>query len=873
MFSELYGAAIMNIPPSSHFSTIGLDDVFNATQDNLTRTLQPHAETADLFGSHSFQGMPFECGSKSQNNVLYLKDKEVRIDVDNITATYLIFLHVVEDKSTSINNKDLDDFEGGTQIAWPIDGNSLGQLVSEYTIVYDDGSIAKTPIFRRFAIQQRHIAWGASPFAAVTALKPMVVRSASEQQVLGRLMEADYGSSEKRNNTARDYCKENLWLYAMQNPNPGRSINHIIVTPKEEQSLIYAISYTQVEVHPLRPGVRKKLKLTLPEGAKLNILGELEGVDIDLGVVISARSLLEYNRDQWLGKEPDIQPVRSDRAVVVEYIAHPKAKLYVSTGPKNDFRVYDLEEDDSGQIITVKPSHRPVRIRIVEKESKHPVAARLHLHGQAGEHLPTKGHHRKVNASWFEDNYGEYINNMNQYCYVRGECIVDLPMGEVFIEIRRGYEIAPVRSSFTVTSSTDEITFELDRVLRWREQGWVTADTHVHFLHPQTALLEGTAEGINIVNLLASQWGEMFSNVCDFDGKTTIGAKEFGGTGEFLVRVGTENRMQTLGHISLLGYSGSMIMPLATGGPSESAIGDSLEVTMAEWAQRCIDQSGLVIMPHAPNPQAEGAADIVLGLVHAIEMMTFNPYDAQINPYGLADWYRFLNLGYHIPVVGGSDKMSAGSLLGGIRTYTNIGKKQLSYENWMSAVKSGNTFVTVGPLAELLVEGLSSGSQLKLPETGGTVNISWKVESVSVPIDRVEIVIGGLTAEKINVDQNLSAFGSIDIPINESCWIALRVRGSYYGKHGEIAAHTSAVQIIVGEKPILSQADGIAVLEQIEGAIAYVDTIAPRPDALRFKQLRATLETAHNRLHQKMHRSGIYHRHTPLHDSSHSNEH
>ena len=77
----------------------------------------------------------------------------------------------------------------------------------------------------------------------------------------------------------------------------------------------------------------------------------------------------------------------------------------------------------------------------------------------------------------------------------------------------------------------------------------------------------------------------MFSNVGDFDGRTTFGAREFGGDGEFLVRVGTENRMQVLGHISLLGYSGAMIHPLCSGGPDESAIGDPLEVTMAEWAR------------------------------------------------------------------------------------------------------------------------------------------------------------------------------------------------------------------------------------------------------------------------------------------------
>src|SRR6185436_12920046 len=179
--------------------------------------------------------------------------------------------------------------------------------------------------------------------------------------------------------------------------------------------------------------------------------------------------------------------------------------------------------------------------------------------------------------------------------YVDGFCIADLPVGTVYVEITRGYEVAPIRTAIEVTPESDSFTFEVEKVLHWREAGWVTADTHVHFLSPQTALLEGKAEGVNVVNLLASQWGEMYSNVADFDGRTTLGAKELGGDGEFLVRVGSENRMQVLGHISLLGYSGQLIHPLCTGGPSESALGDPLEVTMAEWAQRCRDQRGLVI--------------------------------------------------------------------------------------------------------------------------------------------------------------------------------------------------------------------------------------------------------------------------------------
>ena len=277
------------------------------------------------------------------------------------------------------------------------------------------------------------------------------------------------------------------------------------------------------------------------------------------------------------------------------------------------------------------------------------------------------------------------------------------------MEISRGYEIKPIRTSIEVSAETDEFVFELEKVLDWRERGWVTADTHVHFLSPQTALLEGAAEGVNVVNLLASQWGEMFSNVSDFDGRSTFGAKDFGGDGEFLVRVGTENRMQALGHISLLGYSGAMIHPLCSGGPSESAIGDALDVSMAEWAQRCIEQNGLVVLPHAPNPQAERAADIVLGLVHAIEMMTFNPFDGQITPYGLLDWYRYLNLGYQVPVVGGSDKMSAAALLGGIRTYAHLGARDFTYEHWMDAVKGGKYLRDCGSAAGAAGRGSAAG--------------------------------------------------------------------------------------------------------------------------------------------------------------------
>ncbi len=840
-------------PVSPHFTPITLSSVFNIDRSALPPSLRPPSNMGELTGAQAYRGIPFVLGGESGSNVLLLDGTTQTVELGNLQASYLLFLHAVEDRVTNYldNLADTD-----------VDGNELGDHVADYVLEYADGSIHEQPILRRFAIQQSHIRWGASPFLAVPAVTDLVIPATTEDALLGRQARA-YGRGETRVAAGRDRVAEKLWIYALPNPYPDKAIQRLLLQPVTERAVVYAISATQLAEHPLRPGLRRKVRVTLPPDLTLNGLGECEELAIDLGTVISARAVLEYDHAAWLGGEAvDVQPGRSEREIVVEYTAHPQARLYVGAET-----VYDLAAlPDEDGIVEVPPAYRPVNVRVVEKGSGRQVAVRIHFHGTHGEYLPPRGRHRKVNPYWFEDNYGEFVNGCNQYSYIDGHCEVDLPIGEVYVEISKGYECAPIRTKVVVGPGTSELNFEMERVLGWREKGWVTADTHVHFLSPSTALLEGQAEDVHVVNLLASQWGEMYSNVSDFDGRTTLGAKEFGGDGEFLVRVGTENRMQVLGHISLLGYSGQMIHPLCTGGPSESALGDAQEVVMAEWAQRCIEQGGLVVMPHAPNPQLERAADIVLGLINAIELMTFNPHDSQLNPYGIADWYRYLNLGYQVPLVGGSDKMAAASLLGGVRTYAQLGGREFSYENWMAAVRAGNTFATVGPLAELLVEGVAPGGQVRLPASGGSIDIRWRVESTRVPIEAVEIIVGGLVLDQVKVGGTLAGQGTLRMSATKSTWVALRVRGSYSSKSGDIACHTSAVQLLVGDQPLFNETDADAVLSQIEGSLAYLDVLAPRPaEASRLRQMRATLEGAHNRLHQRMHQHGVYHRHTPLH--------
>ena len=76
---------------------------------------------------------------------------------------------------------------------------------------------------------------------------------------------------------------------------------------------------------------------------------------------------------------------------------------------------------------------------------------------------------------------------------------------------------------------------------------------------------------------------------------------------------------------------------------------------------------------HFPLPYAEIAADIVSGRIDAVEMQALTP---GIDGPSIREWYRFLNCGYRLPIVGGTDKMSAEIPLGAIRTYARLGRRR-----------------------------------------------------------------------------------------------------------------------------------------------------------------------------------------------------
>ena len=840
-------------PISSLFSPLAIEG--NTTLDELKSRPGVSSRLAATVheaarGDCTAWGIPFQIG-----NVVALDQTPLRVSIPPVQTRWLVFLHASDLMA-------LEQAPGGLVPAFKGHGR-LNEHAANYIIHYSDGSQEVVEIRRRHQIGPINRPWGENCFESVAQHRPFSRRASHEQ------VSSEWGWSQTRVESA-DHTPWDNWLWAWENPHPERTICALGFEPVSGLLVISAVSAGQVHEHPLRWQTRRKAIFSLPEGQQvapsLDEHGLLAQIQLDLGQVISAQPQPLYPEAGWQASNNNQLPEMLSNQVLLEYSAHPEANFVLADGQTIPVASLETSQPESS-LRPIAPSNQRVLLRVIDSQTRQPVAVKLHVHGQAGEYLAPLDRHRILNPAWYEDYSVDFSHRGIHPCsYISGETVLNLPLGKVYLEISKGFEIRPLRRVCKITPDCEMLEIEIEKTLAWRAKGWVTADTHVHFLSPVSALLEGAAEDVNVINLLASQWGELMTNVGDFDGKTTWGSREAGGDGEYLVRVGSENRQHVMGHISLLGYSGRLIVPMTSGGPDESALGDPVEVLLTEWARQCKAQGGLVVLPHFPNPRAEHAASIVEEQIDAVEMTSWGDLYAGIDPLSLSDWYRYLNCGYRVAAVGGTDKMSAATAVGTVRTYARVPDGlPFTYSAWMDAVRRAETFVTYGPLLEFSVDGRPMGSRIQLPPGGGTVQVEWQVASVTIPLSRVELIVNGEIRESLGVGP-WQAAGSWKLKLERGAWIALLVRGHYPDQPEIITAHSSAVQVDVAGTQILAAADAVTILDQIEGSLAYLNTVAPRAEERIWKRMLLVLESARRSLHNRMHQNGFYHDHPALSD-------
>jgi hypothetical protein len=270
------------------------------------------------------------------------------------------------------------------------------------------------------------------------------------------------------------------------------------------------------------------------------------------------------------------------------------------------------------------------------------------------------------------------------------------------------------------------------------------------------------------------------------------------------------------------------VMPWSSGGPDEGELAGALDTTMSDWADRAHAQGGTVVSAHFPNPNGEPAALVATGRTDAIEML------AQ-TPNALIEYYCYLNAGYRLPLVGGTDKMSADVPVGLYRTYAQLPRdEEPGYDAWCRAVRAGRTFLSGGPLLTLTVDGGEPGDTVDL-SAPGTVSVHAGVTSI-FRLRSLEVVCNGeVVAEATPTTTGDGTFAlEIDegVRLDGASWIACRASGVDHHLDGwrrPVFAHTSPVYLAVGGPWAMADRPSLQYIRTVvAGARDYVQHTAIR---------------------------------------------
>ncbi len=691
-------------------------------------------------------------------------------------------------------------------------GFGVGAHVADYVFRLQGSDPISVPIRERFEIQVVPTPWGHEPYLAVSDRADTLM-----PRWEGRFEIAGFRQCEFVPGFPRSY-----YLWAWSSPDPGRVIESVELVPRKGRFLVAAVTLGHADEHPFVREAKRDVRLLIDEHHEEGRLQDLE-VHPDRGIATYVQPLAADGSGHPGWGEED-----SSGSAYAEVAATPSARLRVERADGELASVAWAEVVDKGaaesgpvRVELIDHGRNWVHVTVLDDQTGKPTPCRVRFRSKEGIPYQPHGHHHHVNShmgTWHIDVGGDVRLGGATYAYIDGRCQGWLPRGEVVVEAARGFEYEPLRETLTIAPGQRELTI---RLARWTDQaaaGWHSGDSHVYFLSTQGAHLEQQGEDLRVVNLLQSQWGALFTNTEDFTGRVSTTPD-----GQYLTYVGQENRQHFMGHLILWGLR-DPVMPWCSDGPHEAELGGNLETTMSRWADHCHAQGGTVVIPHFPNPNGEPAVLVATGRADAVETLV---YSSEV----LEEYYRYLNCGYRLPFVGGTDKMSSHVPVGLNRTYAYIPPEEaFGYEAWCRAVRAGRTFVSSGPIVGITVEGSSIGDTLDLPGPG-TIEVEAWADSI-FPLASLEIVQGGQVVASAEAKGSRRLAVKERLSVDSHTWVAARTKG--LDDHLDewqraVFAHTSPIYVACGGPwSMYDHAVARYLLTLVEGGLAYISETALR---------------------------------------------
>ena len=470
------------------------------------------------------------------------------------------------------------------------------------------------------------------------------------------------------------------------------------------------------------------------------------------------------------------------------------------------------------------PAMGLLELSVIGLGTNQPITAQVGLYDASGRMpLPAEGAVELQIFDQFTRNVEvrEELDNLswphvNRYSfYVEGSYRAVIPAGEYDLVVLKGPEYRIETQRVTVPEiGMLQHTVGLAHRLNLSAEGWYSGDVHNHFSRPDASWNPKQVAHARAHDVHMHWLYQLGNSVATHFHQFAFGqAGQYRDRDYFLGSGQEDPRTDYLGHMLSMGQA--------------KQVRHADDYLRYDRAARAIQElGGIAGIAHMDFAQFWQDVALALlapdGLVNFVEVMQYNTVNTR-------DWYRFLNMGFHLPAAAGSDWPYM-SLPGTVRTYVKI-DGAFSPEAWNAGLAAGQSFVSNAPALEFTINGRPMGA--KIDVNAGEklmVQASARIEPTWDRLTRLELIRNGEVIETVSAK---SADGADVLTLTtetvagHGAWFAVRTEGL---KHRDIVfqtpytmrtqAHSSPIYVSVDGGPSADPATAVvlidAVLERLE---------------------------------------------------------
>ena len=399
-----------------------------------------------------------------------------------------------------------------------------------------------------------------------------------------------------------------------------------------------------------------------------------------------------------------------------------------------------------------------LEFRVTDADSE-PMPCRIHLQDSSGKPVAVQGY------PFWRDHF-----------VCEGDATVEVPNGEYRWTIERGPEFERQQGTVILEGQQAVVEASLKRISNLREQGWYSADMHVHRAAKDVPLLM-RAEDLDFAPVI-DWWNRPAKDGVPLEPIDY----QFDGHRVFTLRAGEDEREG--GALLYIGLNQPLDLSVQSREfPSPIRFVDQARAINSEvWID--IEKPFWWDVPTwlaSGKMNSIGLANNHMCRSRMLENEAWGrPRDVRRlpNPLGNGYWtqeiyYHLLNAGIRLPPSAGSASGVLPNPVGYNRVYAYLGDQEFTREQFFDRVSTGRVFVTNGPILKVKANGTFPGSTFDFHGDAKTIQLEIELTSQD-PISAIDIVHNGKIVKRVPCKRGIAQKMSVDLLVDGPGWFLVR---------------------------------------------------------------------------------------------------